>query len=212
MDGQTTVPAAVFLDAMDRLLPHRGVPPWDVLPWRPRVHPVLFVHRVAGLPPGLYVLVRDPAAEDGLRASFRPDFGWTRPGRVPPDLPLFLLEPGDARSFARMASCQQAIASDSAYSLGMLGLFASSLEEGAWWYRRLFWETGVLGQVLYMEAEAQGHRGTGIGCYFDDVVHEVLGVGDHRLRDLYHFTVGGAVEDTRLVTRPAYPDPVRDRA
>ncbi len=211
MDGVTSVPDTAFFDMMRRLLPCPGVPPWDVLPWTPRIHPVLFVHRVPNLPPGLYVLERDPAAHETLRESFRKELRWERAAGAPEGLPLFLLEEGDARSFARLASCQQAIASDSAFSLGMLSVFEESLQDGAWWYRRLFWETGVLGQVLYMEAEAHGFRATGIGCYFDDVVHEVLGLDGHRLRDLYHFTTGGHVEDTRLATRPGYPDAVRMR-
>jgi len=62
----------------------------------------------------------------------------------------------------------------------------------------------MIGQVLYLEAEAQGVRGTGIGCFFDDSVHEVMGLPDDTFQSLYHFTVGGAREDNRLVTRAAY--------
>ena len=52
-----------------------------------------------------------------------------------------------------------------------------SLEEfGPAFYRHLFWESGVVGQVLYLEAEAAGARGTGIGCFYDDPVHDVLGL------------------------------------
>ncbi|MCH8147584.1 MAG: hypothetical protein IH987_06250, partial [Planctomycetes bacterium] len=75
---------------------------------------------------------------------------------------------------------------------------------GGWYYRRLFWEAGMIGQVLYLEAEAAGVRSTGIGCYFDDPVHDVLGLDGMAYQSLYHFTVGGAVEDTRLTTEPAY--------
>jgi hypothetical protein len=76
--------------------------------------------------------------------------------------------------------------------------------QGPWWYRRLFWESGVLGQVLYLEAEAAGMRGTGIGCYFDDTMHDLLGLkGDH-FQSLYHFTVGKPVDDPRLTTLPPY--------
>ena len=75
---------------------------------------------------------------------------------------------------------------------------------GAWWYRRLFWEAGVLGQVLYLEAEAAGVRGTGIGCYFDDPCHRLLGLAGDAWQDLYHFTVGGPVEDGRLRTAAPY--------
>ncbi len=211
MDGRTSVTRAAFFGMMERLLPQPGVPPWDVLPWLPRIHPVLFVHRVEDLPPGLYVLERNASIHATLQGSLRQDLLWEPVMNCPEELRLFLLEEGDTRSFARLASCQQAIASDSAFSLGMLGVFEESLSEGPWWYRRLFWEAGVLGQVLYLEAEAAAVRGTGIGCYFDDVVHELLGLDGDHLRDLYHFTVGGAVEDPRLATRPAYPEAVRSR-
>ena len=62
----------------------------------------------------------------------------------------------------------------------------------------------MLGQVLYLEAEAAGVRGTGIGCYFDDAFHELLGLRDRTFQDLYHFTVGGPVDDPRLITLPPY--------
>src|SRR5205807_5800413 len=129
-------------------------------------------------------------------------------------LRLFRLASADLREVARAVSCHQAIAADGAFSLGMLADFAGVLAgQGPWWYRRLFWEAGVLGQVLYLGAEAAGVRGTGIGCYFDDPVHELLGLAGEAFQDLYHFTVGGPVEDRRLLTRPPYAHlrrPVRD--
>ena len=112
-------------------------------------------------------------------------------------------EEGDTGTAAAV-SCGQDIAGDGAFSLGMFAEYRASVEAGAFWYRRLFWETGVLGQVLYLEAEAAGVRATGIGCYFDDAFHHVLALEGDRFQSLYHFTVGGPVEDTRLVTHPAY--------
>jgi hypothetical protein len=102
-------------------------------------------------------------------------------------------------------SCHQEIAGDGSFSLGMIAEFSESIRaRGAWWYRRLFWEAGVLGQALYLEAEAAGVRGTGIGCFFDDAVHNILGLNGDQFQSLYHFTVGGPVEDTRLNTLPPY--------
>jgi hypothetical protein len=75
---------------------------------------------------------------------------------------------------------------------------------GAWWYRRLFWEAGVLGQALYLGAEAAGLRGTGIGCYFADAFHDLLALAGDTPQDLYHSTVGGPVEDPRLRTLAPY--------
>ena len=43
---------------LDRLLPRPGVPPWDLLPWAPLIHAAVFVHRVRGLAPGLYLFER----------------------------------------------------------------------------------------------------------------------------------------------------------
>ncbi len=113
-------------------------------------------------------------------------------------------ETGEA---ARQISCFQEIASDGCFSLGMIAEYEEAMEQfGAWFYPRLFWEAGVIGQVLYLEAEAAGIRSTGIGCYFDDSMHEILGLKDRKYQDLYHFTIGGAVEDTRLTTLSPYPD------
>jgi SagB-type dehydrogenase family enzyme len=211
MDGVTSTERGTFFETLSRLLPRSGIPPADVLPWPPLVHPLLFVHRVEGLPRGLYLLARAEDAVDALRGALRPTFAWKRPDGCPASLQLFLLEEGDTRAAARLASCEQAIASDSAFSLGMLASYREPLAKGPWWYRRLFWEAGVLGQALYMEAEAAGLRGTGIGCYFDPLVHELAGVGDDRFRDVYHFTVGGALDDPRLTALPAYPAEVRAR-
>jgi hypothetical protein len=58
--------------------------------------------------------------------------------------------------------------------------------------------------VLYLEAEAAGVRSTGIGCFFDDPVHQAFGIEDLAFQSLYHFTVGGYVDDPRLTTLPPY--------
>jgi SagB-type dehydrogenase family enzyme len=215
LDGTTAMDAARFYAMLDRLLPRPGVPPWDVWPWPAHLHCGIFVHRVRGVPPGLYLLERNPTAHARLRAGLAADFGWTRPASCPESLPLFALAGGDFRERAAVVSCHQEIAGAGAFSLGMLADFADSIRAaGAWWYRRLFWEAGLLGHLLYLEAEAAGLRGTGIGCYFDDAFHDLLGLRDDRFQSLYHFTVGGPVDDPRLMTLPAYfhLDPARHEA
>ncbi|WHZ22044.1 MAG: Nitroreductase [Nitrospira sp.] len=210
-DGRTSISAATFfhmlervMPQVDRLQPDRPMP-WDVLPWEPAIHLMLFVHRVEGLAPGLYVLVRDRAKLPLLQQSMNPELEWTPAPDCPGDLPLYWLLQGDAQRLAAQVSCQQAIAGDSAFSLGMLAEFEGRLRQGgAWWYPRLFWEAGLVGQVLYLEAEAAGVRGTGIGCFFDDPVHEIVGIKDLSVQSLYHFTIGGPVEDQRLMTLPPY--------
>ncbi|XP_058104606.1 UMP-CMP kinase-like isoform X3 [Magnolia sinica] len=100
------------------------------------------------------------------------------------------------------------IASDGCFSLGMVAHFEPTFrEKDAWMYPRLFWESGILGQVLYLEAHAVGISATGIGCYFDDAVHDVLGLTGSEFQSLYHFTLGSPVVDKRIMSLPAYPGP-----
>ena len=218
MDGQTALDRDVFYGIMARLtpttLPASEPPrlprslPFDALPWPPHVSLALFVHRVQRLTPGVYLLVRDPRHEASLRGSLRTEFLWQRPEGCPAGVNLWLLQEADCRRAARAISCHQDIAADGVFSLGMLAEFEPVLHgAGPWFYPRLFWETGLIGQVLYLEAEAAGIRGTGIGCFFDDAMHDVLGIRDRSWQSLYHFTVGGPVDDPRLQTIPPYCAP-----
>ncbi len=62
----------------------------------------------------------------------------------------------------------------------------------------------MLGQVITLVAEATGWRGTGIGCFFDDADHELLGLKDDQFQVIYHYAVGMALDDPRISTLPAY--------
>jgi SagB-type dehydrogenase family enzyme len=200
-DGQSSIDRASFLAMLSRVMPS-GHGPWPTLWWDARVHLLLFVHRVDGMAPGLYLLPRTTAAAGTLREACGREFLWQH---VDESVPLVFLASGDCRGLARRVSCDQDIAADGFFSLGMLAEFDASLDRhGPSFYRHLFWETGVIGQVLYLEAEAAGARATGIGCFYDDPVHDVLGLKDHRFQSLYHFTVGAPVDDTRLTTEPGY--------
>ncbi|TCS69001.1 SagB-type dehydrogenase family enzyme [Sulfuritortus calidifontis] len=203
-DGVTSISAQSFYRMLDATLPRAQVPPWDAVAWPPRIHLALFVHRVEGLLPGLYFLLRHDGIEARMRAELSGEFQWQGVEGCPPHLRLYRVLAADTRNAARALSCHQDIAADSAFSLGMLAEYDSALNQGPWVYRQLFWEAGMLGQVLYLEAEAAGVRGTGIGCFFDDGVHDLLGIQGHWLQSLYHFTVGGALSDERLQTLPPY--------
>jgi len=203
-DGVTSMPMEHWFALLDTLLPRPELPPWKSWQRPARIHPVLFVHRINGITPGVYLLVRDPSAEARLRQAIRADAEWAAVPGAPGHLGLFRLFAADARNAARQISCHQNIAADGCFSLGMLAEFKAVLNEGAWHYRELFHEAGLLGQALYLEAEAAGLRGTGIGCYFDDALHQMLGLFSHDWQSLYHFTVGGPLDDSRLRTLPPY--------
>ncbi|GFY90333.1 nitroreductase family protein [Actinidia rufa] len=221
MDGVATMERETFYQMLLHCLPsgsQNGTKqrkqlalPFRALPWDAEVHAALFVHRVEGLPKGVYFLVRNEEHFNDLKKATRPEFNWEKPEGCPDDLPLYELSRGDCGKLAKQLSCHQDIAGDGCFSLGMVAHFEPTLRsKGAWMYPRLFWETGVLGQVLYLEAHAVGISATGIGCFFDDPVHEVLGLRGSNYQSLYHFTVGGPVVDKRIMSLPAYPGPVMD--
>ena len=179
--------------------------PWSSFPWAPRLSLFLFVHHVEGLVPGLYALIRDADSLPRLRQAVDKRFLWQPVPDCP--LPLFHLSPGGLRAGAASLSCGQDIAGDGAFSVAMVADFDRTLdEEGDWAYRRLFWEAGMIGHVLYLEATAAGLSGTGIGCYFDDDVHAELGMatGSMAWQSLYHFTIGRAIDDARISSTPPF--------
>ena len=200
-DGATSISESQFLTMLDKTLPREDTVPFDFKLGPVRVHLLIFMHRVRGLTPGLYMFLRDEAGFERLKTACRPEFSWKR---AKAGVPLFLLKEGPFMREATAVSCQQDIAGDSAFSLGMIADFRRSVEEAPYLYRHLYWETGMVGQVLYLEAEAHGLRATGIGCFFDDAVHNLMGLKDNQFQTLYHFTIGTPVEDQRLQTWPPY--------
>ena len=205
MDKQTQMQAEQFYSLLSRLMPDSVDVPFNVLAATARVQLILFVHRVEDLSPGVYCLIREPGALAALKTQTNQQFAWEKPETCPEEIALFCLLEGDAKELSQQLSCQQNIAADGCFSLAMLSQFEQTLREtGTWSYPQLYWECGIIGQVLYLEAEALGIQGTGIGCFFDDPAHDFLGLHNMHFQNLYHFTVGGAVHDSRILTLPPY--------
>ena len=219
-DPKCPLDKAAFYRMLDATLPRPGLS-FDAQESAPAIALLLFVLRVDGLPPGLYLLPRTPAAASELPALLGAGDGRFA-GRcavadVDPDCPphlglslLAALDLPEVQRLARALSCHQDIAATSAFSLGMLADFAGVADDG-YAYRRLLREAGLIGQVLYLEAEAAGVRGTGIGCFFDEPVRQTFGLADERWQPVYHFTVGTPVLDSRIETGPPYPQRQTDK-
>ena len=108
-DGRTSITTASLYRMLARLMPCVELPvsqrpmPWDAVAWEPTIHLGLFVHRVDDVVPGLYLLARDPTKMGSLKQAMHPRFDWSTPSGCPPDLPLRLLEAGDAKRIATQA-------------------------------------------------------------------------------------------------------------
>ncbi|MFN3396481.1 MAG: SagB/ThcOx family dehydrogenase, partial [Thermodesulfovibrionales bacterium] len=200
-DGETGIDKKDFFNMLSRIMPRNNSTPFDLELGDVSIHLLIFVHIVYDLEPGLYFLLRKEEDYQVIKNRFNSDFLWEK---VTEDFPFYLLKKGDFRSEAAFASCNQDIARDGAFSLSMIARFKENIQERPFSYRHLHWEAGMVGQVLYLEAEAHSMRGTAMGCFFDDVVHKIANLEDNSFQDIYHFAIGKAIEDKRLSTLPPY--------
>jgi SagB-type dehydrogenase family enzyme len=167
------------------------------------VHLVLFVHDVNELDAGLYILLRNDKHKDSLMQECKESFLWQKSKLKNKD--LYLLKKSDYTMLSKTISCNQSIASNGAFSLGMLAQFDEQLSTyGASRYKELYWECGAIGQQLYLEATSLSLSATGIGCYLDDIFHDTLGLTNMKFQSLYHFTIGRGIFDSRLSTLKPY--------
>jgi SagB-type dehydrogenase family enzyme len=193
---------------------HPARMPFDAWPAAPRVHMLLFAHRVDGLAPGAYLLPRSPTGAELLRAWLPSTLPLAPVPDAPLDAPLLCLSENPALAGTlRTLNCHQALGSDAIVGFALLAEFNPLQQACA--YRQRFEEAGLIGHVLYLEAEAQGLRGTGIGCYFDDALHQLIGLPEPAarapLQSVYHFTIGSALVDDRIQTDPPYAHLPSDR-
>ncbi|MCC6406214.1 MAG: nitroreductase [Planctomycetes bacterium] len=194
-----------FLQTLSRTLAGRGRLVTEVVPGAPRIDLVCFVHRVAGLDSGIYLLLRDPARRESWRHALGVEGELETVDTAPFDLALVRLRAGDVRATARSLACHQEIASDGCFSVAAFADLESELgAHGPRVYRELHWEAGFVVHLLYLEAEALGLSGTGIGCYFDQPTRGSVGLGARGPVCLYQFACGARVDDPRLTTLAGY--------
>lgn len=206
MDNSAYMEKETFYEILQKTLPENN-PIFNTLAFGPFTHLLLFVNRVKDLLPGLYIFLRKPAEKERFKAAIRPDFLWDKPENCPPGLEFYLLMEETFYDFAAQLSCGQRKAADACFTVCMLSEFEEPLNKfGSWIYPYLFWECGILGQLLYLEAEANGLKGCGIGCFFDEPLHEAIGLKGLEYQDLYHFVVGSPLQEIGVRTLPAYEE------
>ncbi len=133
----------------------------------------LYAHRVDGLEQGVYLYARQRDRLEPVR-------------------------PGDQQVAAAGLSLGQDLAGNACVAFSMAAdLERASAAYGERGYRYAYFEAGGIGQRLYLAAEAQGLRATGIGAFYDDLVHGYLSLPPER-QVIYHFAIGHAIADPRL--------------
>jgi SagB-type dehydrogenase family enzyme len=136
----------------------------------------LYVNRVTGLDPGVY--------------RYRPDCH-----------ELILIKRGDVARRAAYLSLEQELGAHACVVFSMIAdLERAAASFGNRGYRYAHIEAGFIGQGLYLGAEAVGWNATGIGAFYDDDVLQFLELSPEQGQVIYHFAIGRAVHDDRLIT------------
>jgi hypothetical protein len=74
-----------------------------------------------------------------------------RVANAPADLPLYRLIIANATEAAQQISCEQEIAGAGTFAVAMIARYQANIATKPWQYRQLFWEAGMIGQILYLE-------------------------------------------------------------
>ena len=136
----------------------------------------LYVNRVTGLEPGVY--------------RYRPDRHQ-----------LVLLKQGDVAGRAAFLSLEQELGAHACVTFSMVAdLERAAASFGNRGYRYAHIEAGFIGHGLYLGAEGTGWNATGIGAFYDDDVHQFLELKPEQGQVIYHFAIGRAVHDDRILS------------
>ena len=174
------------------------------------IHLILWIHRVEEMTPGLYFMGRQRHINTALQSAMNPNFEWAPIHDDQLTVGLWKLSALDNPRLAKAIHCHQSIASDAMLLVGCVSDFSTAVEQSGWNYRGLHWKCGLIGHRIYLSAEAMGYRATGIGCYFDDEYHDLLGLSDTDYQALYHIAIGKPRLDKRIEDFPPYPERIME--
>ena len=111
----------------------------------------------------------------------------------------------DVRRVSADLACHQSPAGDAHAVVALISDFAVAFQPPKpWVYRRLHWQAGALAHRAYLEMTTLGLAASGFGCFFDDAIHDLVGLRDHRYQALYVLGLGDPTPDPRLLPVDPY--------
>jgi len=168
-----------LLDILDKTLP-RNIPPFNTNAHFNNIDIVMFINRVNGLENGIYYYSRNNLLKHNFTQI---------------EDRLYLIEKGDFSNASKFINCTQDLGKQSSVSFSFVADFEKITKN--YHYKLTLQEAGMVGHIIYLEAEAKGIRGCGIGCFFDDLINDEILNG--KLQAVYNFTVGVPLIDERII-------------
>jgi hypothetical protein len=190
-----------FFAILDKTLPRSKRYPFDGFSVAPKVHLLLFVHRVEEMQPGLYLLSRDQKSNISLKSQLAKDFEWQPEGGP---VNFFRLQAGDFRKVTSTLWNQSNLGESAMFHVMMLADFDKSVRLDLSTYPHIFWESGMIAQVLSTEATALHHRTHHLAHFIDEQCHLMLGLRADQFRCTYLSSYGQPSESKTVYKAPYY--------
>ena len=168
-----------LLDILDKTLP-RNIPPFNAKTHFNNIDIVMFINRVNGIESGIYYYSRNNLLKHNFTQI---------------EDRLYLIEKGDFSEASKFINCTQDLGKFSSVSFSFVANFEKITKN--YHYKLTLQEAGMIGQILYLEAEAKNIRGCGIGCFFDEIINEEI--LNSKLQAVYNFTIGIPLIDERII-------------
>ena len=169
----------ILFDMLDKTLP-RNLPPFNTNTHFNNIDIIFFVNRVNGLESGIYYYSRNNLLKHNFTQI---------------EDRVYLIEKGDFSIAGKFINCNQDLGSLSSVSFSFVADFEKITQNHH--YKLTLQEAGMVGHILYLEAEAKGIRGCGIGCFFDELINEEI--LNSKLQAVYNFTLGVPLVDERII-------------
>lgn len=181
---------------LDALLPREDIAPWRAWPWRPMVHPLVSIYDIDGIPSGVYRFARTAkGAKSSTSRTPKP-----RLNGAPAHLEVRAVEhPGSCPITAAVIDEPPQTVRGCAFSL--MVPFDEVLQRGAWWYRAMHWEAGMVAYALELQAIQEGLRFAMAPSFFDDMLHDNIGIKGTQVQSLCQLFVGRTSRAERFIGR-----------
>lgn len=162
---------------------------YEWLPWRESLQFAIFIHRVAGIKPGLYVLFLNDKQMTSFRSQCKIKFKWKE---TIPRYRLFLLYEAPLDEMISDICIADPFIKDSCLTMSFVTSFKPFISTyGVSMYQRLFWEAGLVAELIRLECRLEKLDTVGHPFFYEQLFERIMGISHYEeYMNTYHLSIG----------------------
>lgn len=159
------------------------------LPWKESVQFAFFINRVEGLQPGLYLLFLNDKQITSFRSQCKVTFNWTK---VSKEYQFYSLFEAPLNEMISDICLNDPFVKNSALTVSFINSFKPFITTfGVSMYQRLFWEAGMLAELIRLESRLEKVDAVSHPFYYESLFEKVMGISHHEdFMNTYHLSIG----------------------